>query len=218
MGRVALLASLVACSREGEHQTSGTGSGSGGSGAAVVGHVAYVDACTTGYTKIGTFNGIAVCESPLARTTVFAPGTTCSHGDRVGSYSLPYYQSVCAFDGHLGVAQFASACPTDLTTLEPSANGTTSCGKAGVQLYWRQAPGCPAGWTDAGKGLGAGHICRRDHAGSLVYLAAKCPAKWEQVDEYCAAPGDLIVATLDVCPTGWTQLGAVSGLALCPKP
>jgi hypothetical protein len=150
---------------------------------------------------------------------VLSTQATCNNGQRVGDYSGPYYQSVCAFDGHLGTAQFAGSCPAGLTNLEPSANGTVNCGKVGAELYWRQSAGCPSGWTDAGQGLGVGHICRRDQAGTMVYLAGGCPAGWESVDEYCVSPSIVLAATMNACPAGWQDLGSGGGgTHVCLKP
>ncbi len=183
---------------------------------ATAGHVAYMATCTAGYTNIGSLSGLAVCESPLAKTTVLSTGATCLHGTRVGDYSGPYYQSVCAFDGYLGVGQFAGgACPSGLTDLEPSANGAESCGKVGSEMYWSQNSSCPTGWTNAGSGLGLGHICRRDQAGTLIYLQGSCPSEWETVGEgYCAYASTVLVAAIDnACPSAWTDLGSEGGAA-----
>ena len=175
----------------------------------VVGHIAYMTPCGAGYTRIGTLYGAEVCASPLPRTAVITTGETCTHGERVGDYRLGQYRSVCAFEGHLGYGQFGNGCPSDLTDLEPSGNGSVNCGRAGVQIFWTLAGSCPAGWTDAGPGTGVTRLCRRDHAGSLVQMSGDCPSGWERVDNYCASLTDVVASMVEgACPAGWQRIGA----------
>ena len=192
----------------------------GGGSSASPGHLAYVSgSCGTGYTKVGTMSGLTVCLSPEEATAVIASGASCEHGVRVGDYSAPYYKSVCKFAGYLGTAQFAS-CPSDLRNLEPSANGTRTCGKVDTQLFWSDQT-CPTGFRNAGAGLGTGHICRRDQAGALVYLNSSCPNGWEKLGgNYCATSTQVLLGGFDAsCPTGWSKLGDVgNNVVMCARP
>lgn len=197
-----------------------TGKTTGGGGAATsIGHVAYVSGpCAPGYAKLGTMSGLTVCLSDEEGTTVMSTSSSCERGARVGDMSGPYYRSVCRFSGTLATAQFASGCPSDFKDLEPSGNGSRACGKEGVQLYWEQGADCAPGFRDAGKGLGVGHICRRDTSGTMAYISP-CPSGWEGVGGYCASPDSRLLASFDqACPRGWVLLGnSGGGTVACQK-